>query len=213
MKIFVISHQAQGGKDINTLAKLLNQVVVAQGMATPVVLIERLHGEADLLEKACRQSDDAPPEATSFQVEAFVNQALVTSGDALTIDPNLVAKNLQAVAANWVVIDLAQHQPATMIDLLAKVARFRFMSEHLASRNLVLVVPDLYLSFIGRTANEAFNNLAIGAIEIERSAQTKMLLMSASIERVIIGLPLLTRPLLRFQRLALQVYRRLIRTA
>ncbi|MGI0646881.1 hypothetical protein ACRCPS_17850 [Pseudomonas aeruginosa] len=212
MKIFVISHQAQGDKDISTLANLLNQVEVEQGMATPVVLVERLHREADLEDKASRQSAGSTPKAFSFHVEAFVNQSLVTTGDTLTIDPNLVAKHLQAVPADWVVMDLAQHQPATMIDLLTKVARFRFMSEHLANRNLVLVVPDLYLSFIGRTANEAFNNLPIGAIEIERSAQTKMLLMSASIERVIIGLPLLTRPLLRFQRLALQVYRRLIRT-
>lgn len=211
MKIFVVSHSAVP-TDRTDLPKLLSQIEVAPSRATPVVLIDQFHNLDASSAVNLGPKSEQHLEAR-FRLEEFREKNQINSKDGVAIDLNLLAEHLQFVQAPWVSFDVECHQSASVAEFLGKLARYCFLSTRLTEQNLVILVPQAYLSFYGRLANEAFNNLPVGSLEIARSGQTKMLLMSTTIERVIIGLPFLTRPLLRMRSILLQMYRRMIRMA
>ncbi|MCY1531427.1 hypothetical protein D9M68_666510 [compost metagenome] len=87
------------------------------------------------------------------------------------------------------------------------------MSDNLAERNLVLLSPSIHVGIYARAVNEAFNNLPVSAIEIERSGQVNMLFMSTAVDRVILNLPLLNGSIRRLSQFFMRFCRRLLRAA
>lgn len=211
MKIFVVSHSAVPTNRAE-LPLLLGQIEITVCRATPVVLIDQFHN-LDARSALDLESKSGQHLEARFRLEEFREKSQLSSMDSVAIDLNLFAEHLHHVQAPWVSFDVECHQAASVAEFLRKLARYYFLSNRLTEQNVVILVPPAYLSFFGRLANEAFNNLPVGSLEIARNGQTKMLLMSTTIERVIIGLPFLTRPLLRMRSLLLQMYRRMIRMA
>ncbi|HHQ2716930.1 TPA: hypothetical protein ACSPMB_002813 [Pseudomonas aeruginosa] len=212
MKIFVVSQYALAPKaqpgpgSLTSLIQQLACVDVADSNATSVVAVSDTYNLGAVTSIA---SDDI----AAFVLDDFRDQRQQSVNDVVCIDSNVLATKLNRNTCSWVAIDFEQNLPVNSTDLIRKISRYAFMGRALQDKNLVLLVPPLYVGFYARSVNEAFNNLPVSSIEIARSGQTNMLFMSTTMERVILSLPLLTGPIRRLNHLLMHVYQRLVRPA
>jgi hypothetical protein len=118
---------------------------------------------------------------------------------------------LNSVISGWVTVDFGLHSSGSCMALIWQIGRYCHLSSNLHERNLVLLVPPIQTGYFARIVNESFNCLAISTIELERSGQTSMLILSSSLERVLLSVPMFTGPIRRINRLLLNLYQRMAR--
>lgn len=211
MKVFIVS-RPEKVLSVGELTQLLSRIRTSDSRATPVIAVESLHNLSEL-GRAPAQAEGAARSHDLFRLEHFRGQAQGAVDDFLPIDDSLLASAMDGAAAPWVVIDLGHNPLQNTEELVRKLARYNFMSDHLAERNLVLLTPFIHVGICARAVNAAFNNLPVSSIEVDRSGQIRRLLRSAEVERVIRGLPLPDSLMRRLSRLFMHLYRRLVRVA
>jgi hypothetical protein len=125
---------------------------------------------------------------------------------------NRIAQHMDKVESDWVLIDFGQHDSATCMDFIQKIARYNYLSARLRKRILVIMVPAMHLGIYSRTLNASFNNLPASTTASVRSVQIGRLLMVTRLERVLMSIPRLAGVLRRMRRVALRVFRRVPRS-
>lgn len=149
---------------------------------------------------------DLPTDHVQFSLEDFLHENGLSG-----IVANSVARHMDKVESVWVLIDFGQHDSATCMDFIQKMARYNYLSPRLRNRNIVIMVPAMHLGIYSRTLNASFNNLPSITRAAARSAQIGRLLMVTRLETVLISLPMLAGVLRRMHRLFLRVFRRAAR--
>lgn len=210
MKVLVVSQQPAAFA-LAEQVQLLATIKIEPSRAIPVVAVNDFHNMKEL-----SQAAGAEGEAVQFDRFTFDDMRCENSSsldDHYPIDGNRLAKHLNASKAPWIIFDLEQHQPATCEEFITKLSRYSFLASGLTGRTVVLLVPAAYLALYSRKCNQAMNNIPVGSIEISRSGDTSLLLLSAGMERWMLSVPLLTAPLRRLSRLMMFLYQRLVKPA
>lgn len=202
MKIYLIS-QAAAASQLPLVASYLSKVHLPPSQLTPVVVIDDHQWQAE-------ESID-PSALRCFDLDDFLHaRGSVTSGD-MTADANVIAEKLRASDEPWLFIDLGLHNHTVTKDFIRKLATFTFLFQTLHDRNLVLLMPRLYLGFMGRYVNELFNNTPVSLSTQEVSSRFNLFLLSVVIEKLYMSSFLVAWPISKFRQLTRFVYDRLIR--
>lgn len=211
MKVFIVS-QSLNDRPTEELIKLLSIIVVDPSLSTSVVAIDELYSLSAI---ADRYPHGASEQVLSerFTLDDFCTNRHCPIQERLIIDSNLLATQLSRTRKDWVVIDLEYNSLAVTLDLIKKLAHYVFMCGHLMSRNLVLLVPSIYVGVHARTANEKLNNLPITSLETERSGQMQVFFLSVGVGRAALRLPSLGKLVRRVQIFFIYFYKRLGRIA
>lgn len=120
-----------------------------------------------------------------------------------------IARHMDTVASDWVLVECVQYAPSACIDFIEKLARYNYLSHRLRHCNLVFSVPAISLGVLARTLNTSFNNLPTDTTAVNQAGQIRRLFIIVHIMRVLIGLPLPRGVLQRCHTIFRGVYRRL----
>lgn len=129
----------------------------------------------------------------------------------VVVDGNVLAAKIQADSSPWLIINLEHHSVAGFVDFVKKLSRFVFLSNGLANKTLVLLVPAMHVGHYSRLVNEGFNNLPVSPIEIDRSGQLSVMFMSTTMEKIFLSFPAVTLPTRRLYQLFMHAFQRLVR--
>ncbi|RMO98204.1 hypothetical protein ALQ33_02737 [Pseudomonas syringae pv. philadelphi] len=201
MKVFVVSHLSPGPSG-EALAGQLSRIRHEQGNTVPVLVIDERH---NLREPS---TDDRTVGSTEFSLDDFLHENGISG-----IVVNRIALLMDKVDSDWVMIDFGQHDLHICMDFIQKIARYNYLAPTLRNRNLVILVPAMYLGICSRAFNASFNNLPSNASESSRSARVGRLFRITRIEKVLISLPLLYGLLRRVRHLLRRLFRRASITA
>ncbi|HCF9865404.1 TPA: hypothetical protein NI798_005741 [Pseudomonas aeruginosa] len=205
MKIYVASNGFNDTAD--QLVKQLARIQLQDSKATPVVVVDERYNLGHAL------VEDADVPSTAFNLDDFLHEKGSIADGVMLVDANQIATKLFGLDSEWVVFEFGQNDQQTCIDFVRKLARYNYMTPTLRNKNVVFSVSSMYLAYFARTLNESFNNLPVGDLAVAKSGQVGMLMMSTKIERVFVGLPLLTAPLIRLNRLLMFIYGRFVKSA
>lgn len=192
MNIYVVTSDAYESNDL--LIKQLARIVVQPNKATPVIVVDDLFN----LDQLSR--NDAPVASEVFQITDFkdINQA----GGGEIADAKVGVTRLVMLKTEWVQFEFGHSDPETFIGLVRKLSRYNYMAPTLRKKNLVFIVPRIEIMHFSRILNESFNNISHSKYAIQESGSVNMLFRRATLERLIISLPLITPILSRLYRLA-----------
>ncbi|ARA79191.1 hypothetical protein AAY86_09240 [Pseudomonas amygdali pv. tabaci str. ATCC 11528] len=199
MKIFVVSHLSPRPASHELICQL-SHIQHAYRKTIPVLVIDDRYNLTEL------PISDLPTDHVQFSLEDFLHENGLSG-----IVANSVARHMDKVESAWVLIDFGQHDSATCMDFIQKMARYNYLSPRLRNRNIVIMVPAMHLGIYSRTLNASFNNLPSITTAAARSAQIGRLFMVTRLETVLISLPMLAGVLRRMHRLFLRVFRRAAR--
>ncbi|KPW11631.1 hypothetical protein ABNM12_17830 [Pseudomonas syringae] len=200
MKVFVVSHLSPSPSSHQLICQLAH-IQHEHRKTVPVLVIDDRYNLSEL------PVSDLPTEHALFSLEDFLHDNGLSG-----IVANRIARHMDKVESDWVLIDFGQHDSATCMDFIQKIARYNYLSARLRKRNLVIMVPAMHLGIYSRTLNASFNNLPASTTASARSVQIRRLFMVTRLERVLISLPLLAGILRRIRRVALRVFRRVARS-
>ncbi|WP_440060900.1 hypothetical protein ACTAB0_26415 [Pseudomonas syringae] len=200
MKIFVVSHLSPTPASHELICQL-SHIKHEPRKTVPVLVIDDRYNLAKL------PVSDLSTDHVQFSLEDFLHENGVSG-----VVANRVARHMDTVESDWVLIDFGQHDSATCMDFIRKIARYNYLSPRLRHRNIVIMVPAMHLGIYSRTLNESFNNLPVSTTASVRSAQIGRLFMVTRLEKVLISLPLLVGVLRRARRLFLRIFRRAARS-
>lgn len=120
-----------------------------------------------------------------------------------------IARHMNAVVTDWVLIELGQHEQPVCIDFIKKLARYNYLSHRLRHCNLVFLAPAMSLGVLARTLNASFNNLPAGHAVVNQAGPLRRLFIMTHIKRVLICLPLPRGVLHHGHTILRRIYRRL----
>ncbi|ELQ13335.1 MULTISPECIES: hypothetical protein [Pseudomonas] len=200
MKVFVVSHLSPSTASHQLICQLA-RIQHEHRTTVPVLVIDDRYNLAEL------PASDSSTEHALFSLDDFLHCNALSG-----IVANRVAQHMDKVESDWVLIDFGQHDSATCMDFIQKIARYNYLSTKLRKRNLVIMVPAMHLGIYSRTLNASFNNLPASTTASARSVQIGRLFMVTRLERVLTSLPLLAGILRRMRRVALRVFRRVARS-
>lgn len=203
MNIYVVSDEVCGTNGL--LVNQLSRIIVQPTRVTPVIVVDNLYN----LERPFK--DDSPVVHAAYRLSLHEGDS-AGAGSVTAICASDIANKLGTEIGDWVLFEFGQNDHATCIDFVRELARYNFMSPKLRNKNIVFLVPSIYLAYFSRVIIESFRLLPIGRPAKNRSPQIGMLFMSINIERFFISFRLLATPLLQFIRLAKFIFRRLLRT-
>ncbi|MBB6343226.1 hypothetical protein HNP49_003424 [Pseudomonas fluvialis] len=205
MRIYVASNDFSDTAD--QLVKQLARINLQTTKATPVAVVDERYELSQALVK------DADIPNTAFHLDDFLHEKGSVADGVMLVDANQIATKLSSLDTEWVLFEFGQNDQQTCIDFVRKLARYNYMTPTLRDTCVIFSVPSMYLGYFARTLNESFNNLAVGDLAVAKSGQVGMLMLSTKVERVFVGLPLLTAPLIRLNRLLMFVYDRFVKSA
>ena len=200
MKVFVVSKLSSSTASHQLICQLA-RIQHEHRKTVPVLVIDDRYNLSEL------PVSDSSTEHALFCLDDFLHDNGVSG-----IVANRIAQHMDKVESDWVLIDFGQHDSATCMDFIQKIARYNYLSARLRKRNLVIMVPAMHLSIYSRTLNASFNNLPASTTASVRSVQIGRLLMVTRLERVLMSIPRLAGVLRRMRRVALRVFRRVPRS-
>ncbi|QIE89950.1 hypothetical protein [Pseudomonas nitroreducens] len=202
MKIFLISQESASGR-LPEVAGYLSQIELPASLLTPVVVID---------EREWRREKGAQlPSSRSFQLDDFLHARGSVANGEITADANVVGDKLCATEESWLFIDLGLHHQTVSKDFIRKLATFTFLFRGLQGRSLVLLMPRLYLGFMGRYVNEVFNNVPASFSADDGASRFSLFLLSTVVEKLYMSSPVVAWPISKARQLVRFFYERLIR--
>lgn len=204
MKIYVVSNGVQD--TTGHLVKQLSRITMQDSSkATPVIVVDDRYNLTQI------SHDDTAAESSSFHLNDFLHEKGSSADGEISVNANKIATKLSALTTDWVVFEFGQNDQQTCLDFFRKLARYNYITPMLRHKNVVFLVPSIYLAFFAQSLNHSFNNLPTGQLAVAQSGQVKMLILSTDIERVFVSFPLLLAPFIRLNRLAMFIYRRFVK--
>lgn len=205
MKIYVVSNGIQDTAD--QLVEQLSRITPQDSKASPVIVVD------DRYNLHLGSENYAPLANTSYHLSDFFHDRGGIAGGAMMVDTHQIATKLNGLGTDWVLFEFGQNDKGSCFDFVRKLARYNYITPTLRAKNVIFSVPSIDLGLFAKEINESFNNLPASPISVAQSGQIRMLLISTKIERVFLGLPLLSVPLIRLKRLLMFIYRRLAKAS
>lgn len=186
------------------LVKQLTCIKLQVKKTTPVVVVDERYN----LDSAQVGGVDVSTE--TFHLEDSRQEDGSNAEGLMLVNFNRVITKLSTVDSKWIVFKFGPDQK-TYLDFVRKLARYNYVAPTLRKKNIVFLVPSAYLAYSARILNESFNNLPVGALAVAKSGQVGMMMTCSNIERVLVGLPRLSAPLIRLKRLLIFIGRRFVK--
>ncbi|WP_122387320.1 hypothetical protein [Pseudomonas syringae group genomosp. 7] len=200
MKVFVVSHSSPGTPSHQLICQLA-RIQHEPRKTVPILVIDDRYNLNEL------PVSESSTEHALFSLDDFLHDNGLSG-----IASHRIAQHMDKVESDWVLIDFGQHDSTTCMDFIRKIARYNYLSVRLRKRNLVIMVPAMYVGIYSRTFNASFNNLPASTTASARSVQIGRLFMVIRLERVLTSIPLLAGVLRRVRHVVLRVFRRVARS-
>lgn len=197
MNIFIVAAAQQASADRALVDRLVG-IKPEPRRNTPVIVVD----EPDNLPEP--SLGHVPIEHARFSLEHF-GPGHPVSG----LPCESIARHMDTVACDWVLIEFGQYAPLACIDFIVKLSRYNYLSNRLRDCNLVFSAPAMSLGVLARTLNASFNNLPADNTAVSQAGQIRRLFIIIHITRVLVSLPLPRGVLQRFHIMFRRIYRRL----
>ncbi|WNW13230.1 hypothetical protein RRX38_19400 [Pseudomonas sp. DTU_2021_1001937_2_SI_NGA_ILE_001] len=172
MNIFAVSYPAPAVRDLE-LVRQLSGIRFSRHITTPVIVVDDRHD----LEKL--EADGPGVSHVRFSLDLFISRRHLE-----TVSMNRIARLMDLVDVDWVLVDLGHHPPAVCSDFVHKLARYNFLNTGLRQCNLVFLMPGLLLCANARLLNETFNNRPGRGDAAFQARQLRRLFLVTDVQRV-----------------------------
>lgn len=203
MNIFLVSQEV-GSSDAAKLVSQISRIELVPANTTAVIVVDERYGLDDA------QTDSVGQTTAFYLLDDFLHERSSVSGGVLAIDPNVLARKLGYAPEDWLVIDFGLHGRPVGLDFTSKLATFTFLFSSLRKKNLVLLMPQIYLSLMARHVNYLFNNLPDSQNSQEKSSQFKRLLLLTTAEKLYMSSPIIAWPIAKIRQVVRFFYSRVI---
>lgn len=184
MNIFVVS-QPDISDYRSCLILYLSGLSLEEGRASPTIVVDKICWELS--------ASALSPQSVYFALEDFFPERNCVGNGNVFVDGELIRRRLGADLGSWIVIECGLHDRVTIKDLVAKIARFSFHFNKLRGKNIVFLVPELFLGHIGRYVNAMFNSLPINTHPGEQGVRYRIFWASSMVEKACLEIPFFSR--------------------
>lgn len=203
MNIFMVAHKA-GVEDIPALVSKLSCVPRENKQTNSVLVVDKCYNLP-------AGGEREPLAVRTCLLDDFLHEKSVVGGGGVVVDQNALAQKLNQVDESWLVIELGLHERGVALDFIKKLAGFTFLFPSLRDKNVVFLLPEVYLGMTAVYVNQAFNNVPGVQDNESLSHEINLLWVSTFVERLYMSSPLVAWPIAKARQVSRFFYNRLIR--
>ncbi|WP_235375712.1 hypothetical protein [Pseudomonas aeruginosa] len=201
MNVFLIAQDAARGQLPRTVTYLA-QVPLDSSLLTAVVVIDERSWEVP--------EGDVCPGLKTFLLDDFLHEKGSVANGEFTADANVIAEKLSQASESWLVVDMGLHGRNVVQDFIRKLATFTYLFPALRGKNIVLLMPQLFLGFMGRYVNDALNNTPASVGVEDGAHRYELFLFSILMEKLYMSSPFIAWPVTRLWSSFRFVYKRIV---
>ncbi|WP_454866431.1 hypothetical protein [Pseudomonas umsongensis] len=185
MNIFLIAQNAAQGQ-LPRVTTYLAQVSLDASPLTSVVVIDERNWLV--------AEGDTCPSLKTFLLDDFLHERGSVANGKFTADANVIAEKLSQASESWLVVNIGLHGRDVAKDFVRKLASFTYLFPGLRGKNIVLLMPQLYLGLMGRYVNEVFNNTPASVGVEDGAHRYELFLLSTMMEKLYMSSPFIVWP-------------------